>query len=196
MKNFEYPDGATPLDPNELSGLKLDYITTREELNRWEQDNINEAINWLEKRRNKKDILNQAFVKKLHKKMFEKVWSWAGSFRQTNKNIGVDKYVIGQELLLFLDDVKYWIENQTYKPDEIGTRFHHRLVLIHPFANGNGRHARLMADTLMTNILEASSFSWGSANLNTQGDVRRQYISALKSADNHDYSSLIEFVRS
>lgn len=196
MKPFDNPEGATPLDPDELSGLKIKTITTRGELDRWEQENINQAIDWLLSRRNKTDMLNEAFVRKLHEKMFGKVWEWAGEYRRTNKNIGVDKTLIGIELRYLLDDIRYWVENKTYEPDEIAARFHHRMVFIHPFPNGNGRHARLIADTLLTDVLGQEPFTWGNGDLVYTGDVRHRYILALKAADNHDYEPLIAFVRS
>lgn len=195
MKQFDNPEGTTPLDPDELEGLKIKTITTRGELDRWEQENINSAIDWLSSRRNKADILNEAFVRKLHERMFGKVWTWAGTFRRTNKNIGVDKTVIGIELRYLLDDVKYWVENKTYEPDEIATRFHHRMVFIHPFPNGNGRHARLIADVLLTDVLGLEPFTWGNGDLVHTGDVRQHYIEALRAADGHDYELLKTFVR-
>ena len=149
MKQTDLPRGATPLDPNEMAGLKLKHITTRGELNRWEQENISEAMDWLDKRKNKTEILTEEFVKKVHKRMFYKIWIWAGSFRRSGKNIGVDWTRIGVDLRQLLDDVKYWIEHKTYPADEIAVYFHHRLVKIHPFPNGNGRHSRLMTDILL-----------------------------------------------
>lgn len=196
MKTFDYPEGATPLDPDEMEGLKLKHITTRSELDRWEQDNIADAMAWLDRRKKTTDILTEDFIRNLHVKMLSKVWKWAGSFRRSDKNIGVDWYMIPIELKHLLGDVRYWIENNTYKPDEIAARFHHRLVYIHLFPNGNGRHARLMADVLLTDILNQEPFSWGDANLNKDGDVRRQYIDALRAADNQEYIHLIKFVRS
>jgi len=152
MIDLKYPPGATPLDPNETEGLKIRHITTREELNRFEQDNINEALQWLGTRR-KSDILTEKFIKTLHKKMFGKVWSWAGSFRRSDKNIGVDWKQIPVFLRALLDDVKYWLEHNTYSPEEAAVRFHHKLVWIHMFPNGNGRHARLMADVFVNTVL-------------------------------------------
>lgn len=193
--DISYPDGATPLDPDEKDGLKLSHITTREELNRWEQQNIAEAYDWLERSR-KKEIPNEQFLRALHKKMLGKVWAWAGEFRRTNKNIGVDWPQIPMATRNMLDDVQYWIENNTYPPDEIAARFHHRLVEIHLFPNGNGRHARMAADHLLEKEFWREPFSWGSGNLMDQGDVRAKYISSLRSADQRDYSPLLEFVRS
>jgi Fic-DOC domain mobile mystery protein B len=190
-----YEQDATPLDPDEVEGLKLKHITTRSELNRWEQENIQEAFDWLSRRR-KVPILTESFICRLHEKMFGKVWKWAGQFRRTGKNIGVDWTAIPIELRQLLDDVKYWIEHKVYSQDEIAVRLHHKLVLIHAFPNGNGRHARLMTDILLTDVLEQQPFSWGSGNLIDTGTLRGLYISALKAADRNDYSLLKEFVRS
>lgn len=193
---FDNPPGATSLDPDELDGLKIKHITTRGELDRWEQDNISEAISWLNKRRNRENVLSEDFLIMLHKKMLEKVWTWAGGFRRSGKNIGVDWPTISIELRRLLDDVSYWIENATYSPDEIAVRFHHRLVWVHLFPNGNGRHARLATDSLLKDVLKVEPFTWGSERLEEKGNVRDQYIHALRQADNHDYSELLAFVRS
>ena len=190
MKQEDLPKGATPLDLDEMEGLKIKTITTRSELDRWEQQNIGEAMDWLDTRKNKSDILNEGFVKKLHEKMLGKVWEWARSFRKTDKNIGVDKYRIGIELKNLLNDTQYWIDNKTYETDEIAIRFHHRLVQIHCFPNGNGRHSRLMTDTLLSNIFDKKPFTWGNGILSAEGNVREIYINALRSADNHDYKPL------
>ena len=194
MANFEYPDGATPIDPDEMEGLKLGHITTRGELNRFEQDNINDALQWLESGR-KGDILTEKFAKALHQKMFGKVWKWAGTFRRSGKNIGVDWHKIPVELHTLLADVRYWIENKTYSEDETAARFHHRLVWIHMFPNGNGRHARLMTDVLLTEVLGQEPFTWNVERINVEDQVRELYIKALQLADNSDYSALLDFVR-
>ncbi len=196
MKQFDNPPGATPLEQEELEGLKKKTITTRGELDRVELENIADAITWLDKRKNKSAILNEEFIRKLHTQMFGKVWKWAGSFRNTNKNIGVDKHQIGIELRYLVDNVNYWIENKTYEPDEIAVRLHHRIVAIHCFPNGNGRHARLIADTLLTDVFNLEPFSWGTGDLTGAGDIRNKYIKALRAADKHDYEPLKEFVRS
>ena len=192
---FNYPEGATPLNPNEIDGLLLTHITTRTELDRWEQDNINEALAWLEQRK-PKDILNESFMKQLHKRMFGNVWKWAGDLRKTEKNLGVPFYQISIEVKKLCDDVEYWIENKTFPDDEIAARFHHRLVFIHLFPNGNGRHARLIADILLENVLAKSPFTWGSRNLATAGLDRKKYIESLVAADRGDYRLLMNFVQS
>jgi Fic-DOC domain mobile mystery protein B len=193
--NYDYPSGATPIDPDEAEGLLLPHITNRSELDRWEQDNIAEAETWT-LRRKPKDLLSADFICKLHRRMFGNVWKWAGKFRRSGKNIGIDRRSIRPALKDLLEDAKVWVEFGSYPPDEIAARFHHRLVSIHLFANGNGRHARLMADLLLVHVLGHPRFTWGSRNLNQAGDCRQQYITALRAADNHDYRPLLEFVRS
>ncbi len=192
---FDYPTGATPLDPDEAAGLLLPHITNKTELDRWEQDNISEAETWAF-RRKPKELLSVDFVCRLHKRMFGTVWKWAGEFRRSGKNIGVEYWSIGPALQNLVDDVQTWIEHKGYPPDEIAARFHHRLVSIHPFANGNGRHARLMADLLLVHLLDRPRFTWGRESLTQAGECRQRYIAALKAADRHDYAPLLAFIRS
>jgi len=195
--DLAYISGQTPLDEYEKDGLLIPTITTRSELDEFEQQNIEDAIQWLLSRSLKKEtILTTQFVSNLHKQMFDKVWDWAGSFRKSNKNIGVDKYQILSSLHALLDDIQYWIECDTYKPDEIGVRFKHRLVSIHCFPNGNGRHSRLMADIIADKVFGLPVFSWGIDNLAKQSDVRKKYINALKEADKNNYKTLLLFARS
>ena len=192
---FDYPADATPIDEDEKEDLLIEHITTREELNEWEQRNITDAYIWLDGTR-RKDFLSEAFIRTLHEKMFGKVWAWAGKYRQSDKNIGVEWAQIPIYFRKLLNDVEYWIEHDTYPPDEIAARFHHRLVQIHLFPNGNGRHARVMTDILLEKVLDRKPFTWGLGNLIGDSLVRTRYIEALRSADNHDYQLLFEFVRS
>ena len=192
---YEYPPDATFLDPDEAEGLLLPHITNRRELDRWEQDNIAEAETWAF-RRKPKDLLSIDFVCRLHARMFGTVWRWAGEIRKRGKNIGVDRWSIGPELKKLLEDVKIWIEFNTYEPDEIAGRFHHRLVSIHPFVNDNGCQARLMSDLLLVHIFNQRRFTWGRENLVQAEDCRQRYIAALQAADGYDYGPLLEFVRS
>ncbi len=194
MINLEYPEGATPIDPDEAEGLLLTHITTRGELDRWEQDNIVEALAWLD-RSKPTDILNELFVKKLHQQMFGTVWQWAGHFRRSGKNIGGPWHQISISLKNLFDDTRLWVDHQNGSTDEIAIRFHHRLVSIHPFPNGNGRHARLMTDLLLENILNCSRFTWGSEDLSKAGEARQRYIAALQTADENNYKPLLEFAR-
>jgi Fic-DOC domain mobile mystery protein B len=195
MMKFIYPEGATPLDPNEIEGLIPTNITTKAELDRWEQDNIIEAMTWI-KDHKPKNILNEAFIKSLHRRMFCDVWKWAGKFRQSDKNIGVPWHRIPIDLKQLCDDIDYWIENHTFSEDEIAARFHHRLVFIHLFPNGNGRHARLIADIFLEYFFNKSPFTWGKADLIISGDDRKKYIESLIAADKGEYELLLKFVRS
>lgn len=193
-----YAPGATPLDPNELAGLIPTYITTHEELNELERKNILEATAWAYGKRHS-DILNATFVFDLHKRMLSRVWSWAGTQRRSDKTIWFPWQDILTGLAQLLGDAQFWIENKTYEWDELGARFHHRLVYVHAFPNGNGRHARIMTDILL-NSNDQAMFSWGMKTspevLEVHGALRDAYVSALKSADQGDYDALLRFVRS
>ena len=186
-------EAATPLTPEEREALIPTYITLRRELNEVEQIGIADADRWAFSR--KRDVLDEVFLKRLHQRMFKDVWRWAGQFRKTPRNIGVEAWRIEQDLRQLLDDVRYWIENATFLPDEIAVRFHHRLVFIHPFPNGNGRFSRLAADLLAVR-LGRPRLSWGSGNLVATDDLRRSYVSALRAADAHDIGPLLAFARS
>ncbi|MCK6606432.1 MAG: mobile mystery protein B [Ignavibacteriaceae bacterium] len=192
----DYSAGNTPLDDDEKSGLLIKTITTRGELDEFEQIGIDRAINWLYgKRFDYKSIVSEEFIKNLHKIMFRDIWEWAGEYRKSNKNIGSDKFLIPSEIRILIEDVIFWIENNTFTPDETSVRFSHRLVKIHPFANGNGRHSRLMGDILINKHFALPVFSWGSGALLREGDLRKLYITSLRCADNLDYTPLIQFAR-
>jgi Fic-DOC domain mobile mystery protein B len=190
---FEQPDDATLLTPEEMRELIPAHIAYRSELNEAEQENIARAQDWALKSR--RDPLTEKFVTDLHKRMLGDVWRWAGKIRISERNLGIPFYEIPTALRQLLEDAKAWIEYKSYPPDEIAVHFHHRLVQIHPFLNGNGRHSRLMADLLVMR-LGGERFSWGSANLQAAGDLRERYIAALKAADNHEIGPLLVFARS
>lgn len=190
---FEQPDDATLLTAEEMRELIPAHIAYRRELNEAEQENIARAQDWALNRR--RDLLNEKFVRGLHRRMLGDVWKWAGKFRRSERTLGIAFYEIPVALRHLLDDTKAWVEYETYPHDEIAVRFHHRLVQIHPFPNGNGRHARLMADLLVM-TLGGERFSWGSANLQDAGVVRQRYIAALQAADDHDIGPLLAFARS
>jgi len=190
----QYIDGQTPLDPDELDGLRHPHVTTRGELDQLEQANIEEGLRWLGRQRSP-DILTDDFVRKLHRQLFGEVWSWAGTYRLTEKNIGIDPLQIAVQLRTLLDDARYWAEQGTYPPVEAGVRFHHRLVAIHPFVNGNGRFSRIMSDAYLEDVLEADPLDWGGGyDLQQMNERREQYIAALRAADAGDYSLLFQFV--
>jgi Fic-DOC domain mobile mystery protein B len=191
---FDEDDEAnTPLDGEEREQLIPSYITLRRELNEAEQVNIAGAAKWLSTR--KRDVLSEKFLRELHKRMFGKVWRWAGSYRRTARNIGVDAYRIPMDVAQAIDDAKFWIANSTYSPDEIAVRFSHRLVAIHPFPNGNGRFSRMVGDLLAVQLGQ-SRFSWGSQSLVDANATRAAYVVALKAADAHDIEPLVAFARS
>lgn len=193
---LDYEDGQTPLSEEEKDGLLIKTITIHGELDEHEQLNIEKAIEWTIKTKFKKDqILTEEFIKVLHKKMFGNVWSWAGEFRRSEKNIGVKWAMIGIELKALLNDTKYWIENKTFSNDEIAIRFKHRLVNIHCFANGNGRHSRIMADIIMESILGNEPFSWNQSNMIKADQTRKNYINALREGDNGNIQPLINFAK-
>jgi len=186
-------DGGTELTEEECEGLIPSYVTLRSELNEAEQANILEAEEWAFAR--KRDLLTEKLLDNLHKLMYGNVWRWAGQHRATGKNIGVDAYRIPTDLRQLLDDCRYWIENETYEPDGIAARFHHRLVSIHCYPNGNGRHARLAADLLLKSM-GRERFSWGGKNLVDLSETRKRYVAALQAADRHDFGPLLDFVHS
>ena len=191
--SLDYLPGATPLDADELASLIPKHITAQAELNEWEQLNIEQGEAWA--RRQRKNILDEAFVRELHRHMFGETWSWAGSFRKSNKNIGGEWQQVGVKLRDLLNDARYQIDHVIYPPDEIATRFHHRLVAIHPFPNGNGRHARTMADLLIQKLGQPR-FSWGNKSLTEATEIRARYIEALRAADSGNITPLMIFVRS
>jgi len=196
--NLTYIEGQTPLDPDEKEGLLIPTITTREELDAFEQLNIEKAYQkYLLKRRLKSEnILSEDFVLKLHKDMYGDVWAWAGTYRKTNKNMGVDIFQIGTQLRQLIDDCQYWIHNKTYDSEKTAIYFKHRLVAIHPFPNGNGRHSRMIADIMIKYIFNNPVFSWGRLNLVSKSQTRSAYIQALKKADNGDIIPLLDFALS
>lgn len=186
-------EGSTPLTDEEREQLVPSYITLRSELNEAEQRNILEAEAWAFKQ--ERNVLSEKFLKELHRRMYGSVWRWAGSFRLTERNIGVEPYRIAMDVRQLLEDCQYWVDNRTYEPDEIAVRFSHRMVQIHPFPNGNGRHSRVAADLLLVK-LGCERFTWGRASLVDANITRKQYIAALQAADGRDYAPLSEFVRS
>ena len=193
---LEYQDGQTPLDEDEKEGLLIKTVTTHGELDEHEQLNIEKAVKWTIQRKLKPEkILTEEFIKILHKKMFGKVWAWAGEFRKSEKNIGVEWIKIGIELKYLIDDTKYWIENKTYPPDEIAIRFKHRLVNIHCFPNGNGRHSRIMADIIIESIFGKDVFTWNHSNMVKADETRNKYIAAIKEGDKGNIKPLLEFAR-
>ena len=192
---FIYAENATPINQNEIYNLIPSGLITQKDLDVFEQKNIKKAEEWLFSNRNKKQELNDIFIKRIHKRMFDQTWKWAGKYRTTNMNIGTDWQKIPQEMIYLCDDCKYQIENKVYDIDEIAIRFSHRFVSIHPFQNGNGRCSRLLADWIV-HVNGRNRLSWGSKNLTNKSGTRDLYIKALKKADNNEIEDLIKFARS
>jgi Fic-DOC domain mobile mystery protein B len=184
-------EGATPLDPAELVGLKLKHVGTRRELDEVEQANIIAGLLWLRAQRLTR-VTDMALLVQLHKQLFGEVWSWAGSFRKTEKNIGVDPLQISQQLRNLLDDAVAWHRYQTYPPRQALLRLHHGIVKIHPFANGNGLFARIYTDWVADKLYGIAPIQWGNADLQRTSAIRGAYIAALRAADGNDFSPLCE----
>jgi Fic-DOC domain mobile mystery protein B len=196
MTLFTTGEGNTPLTPDEHADL-IPNLATKEELNQWERENILVAYSWALNLRTlaREDALSEPYLRNLHRRMFDETWKWAGLYRTSEKNIGVPHHQIREQLAILVGDARYWLEHNTFPPDEIAIRFHYRLVFIHPFANGNGRLSRLMADVLVK-LQGRPEFTWGSADIVAQGDIRRGYIGALRAADRGDITPLLAFARS
>lgn len=194
---IHYEEGQTPLNEEEKDGLKIKSITTQGELDEFEQLNIEKAVEWSFQIRLKSEkIISEKFIKELHKKMYSDVWRWAGEFRKSDKNIGVNWTQIAVELKNLVDDTNYWIQHKIYPPEEIAIRFKHKIVSIHCFPNGNGRHSRMMADIIMEFIFKTEIFSWQHSNMVKADEIRKEYISALRKADNGNIKPLIDFAKS
>ncbi len=196
MTLFTTGDGNTPLSPDEQADL-IPNLSTRDELNEWERTNILVVYDWALNPRTlrRNDPMTEPYLRDLHHRMFDQTWKWAGLYRTTEKNIGIPHHQIREALAALLGDARYWLEHRTFPLDEIAIRFHHRLVFIHPFANGNGRHGRLMADVL-AKTQHMPVFTWGGAGIVQHGDFRHSYIDALRAADKNDIGPLLAFARS
>lgn len=192
---FQEPNDATPLDPALRNDLIQTWVTTRADLNEVEEENIIKGAAWARRRRGGTEaLLSEDFSKSLHKQMFGEVWKWASMYRQVELNIGIAPHLVPAEMPVLFDNARFWVEHKTYSPDEIAVRLHHRLTQIHGFPNGNGRHARMMADLLIEK-LGGKPFTWGSGSIHDTGTLRTTYVNALGAADNHDFGPLLEFAR-
>lgn len=192
------PEGATPVEAEDLEGLVPDFVATRADLNLVEFENILAALPWALReadRRGPVDVLDVVFLFSLHRRMFSDVWSWAGTQRRRESNIGVAPYQIAAALRSALDDARFWHEHRTYPVDERAARLHVRLVSIHPFANGNGRCTRLLSDLYLRACGEPP-FTWGRAALDRDGTGRKAYLDAIGSAHGGDLGPLLAFARS
>ena len=192
------PDGATPLSDEDVEGLIPTHVATRSDLDEVEFDNIVTALAWARTRAARmvpEDLLTYRFVFELHRRMFSDVWTWAGTQRRRETNIGVDPAQIVEQVKVVVDDARYWHEVGTFPRDEIAVRLHHRLVAVHPFPNGNGRCTRLLADLYLMACREPGLTWGGTDDLGDAGTARTTYLHALRSADLHDYEPLLAFAR-
>ena len=189
------PTGATDLTPDELQGLKVPGITTHGELNEIEAVNIEQGLIWLERRPATFELLTGEAGKEVHRRLFGDVWNWAGQYRLTDKNIGVQVWQISTEIQYAMDDTKMWVEREIYPHPELLARFHHRIVKIHPFPNGNGRWSRIMTDELLRRVDGERYLDWSSAgSLQSDNAHRSKYIDALRAADQFDFDPIMHFV--
>lgn len=195
---LHYDHGQTPLDEDEIHGLLISSVTTKRELDEQEQLNIQAAFEHylFGRRSNVTQVFSEAFILEVHNKMFNRVWSWAGQFRTSEKSLGINWPQIPIQLRLLIDDCKFWMDHEIYPIQEIAIRFKHRLVAIHLFPNGNGRHSRLMADIMMKQVFKKAVFSWGQNTYYDTNKARLAYIKALKTADQGNYEPLICFAQS
>ena len=187
--------GQTPLDADEAAQLIPKHLTTQADLDEWEQTNILQAVQWADRQRTT-EVLSENFCRELHRRMFDRTWRWAGQFRHSDKNIGCPWEQLPMRLRQLLDNTAFQISGTTSPLEEAATRFHHQLVLVHAFPNGNGRHARLMTDCLLRQH-GAMPFTWGGEqDLGSAGESRHRYIGALRAADAGDLAPLFSFVQS
>jgi Fic-DOC domain mobile mystery protein B len=202
MEEFNYIDGQTPLDEDEREGLLIPTISTRSDLDEFEQQNIERAMEWtMGNFFSREQIFTEIFVRNLHRRMYGEVWKWAGEFRRTEKSIGIDPTQIGQSLKQLNDNCLFWIDNKVYADDEIAIRYKHELVKIHCFANGNGRHSRLMADIIINHIFGKPVFTWGRSipiaiGTKNKSESRNIYLQSLRQADDNNILPLLLFAKS
>jgi Fic-DOC domain mobile mystery protein B len=191
----EAPDGQTPIDDDEAAGLRL-HIRTREALNHAEEANIVKALLWVERSRIvRQNLLTDVALKRIHREMFRGVWIWAGQYRVTDKNIGCPWPQIIEAVRQLCGNFAHRVSLGTEESDRLAVEFHHQLVSIHPFSNGNGRHARFCADRLIEN-LGGAPFAWGRVDLQVRGQARDRYLEALRAADGGDLEALMALARS
>ena len=190
--------GATPLTLEDVAGLKIRSITTHGELNEAEAGNIIRGQQWGLRSRlaHLPQMLSDTFMQRLHREMFGEVWEWAGAYRERDTNIGVGHRLIRQELRRAYDDARAWLEHGTYPPDEFAVRLHYRVVTVHPFPNGNGRHARMVAHLVLLRHFKTEPLLWGGGAMRSIDATRQAYIGALVAADHHDFAPLLRFARS
>jgi Fic-DOC domain mobile mystery protein B len=192
--NFIDRDGSTPLDPDQITGIKFSHLVNMGELDEVEDLNIQKGLEWLNRQKGD-DYISMEFFCKLHEKLFSDVWKWAGKFRKVEVNLSqIRSYDVGPQLKMFFEDVKIWIESGKMSWDEIAAEMHHRLIAIHPFPNGNGRTTRIYTEYVQKRNKQAVT-SWKASLVHDPKERRRSYIKALQQADKGNFQPLIEFMK-
>lgn len=190
------PGGATPGD--DTSGLIQTHLTSRGARNAAELDSISQAYNkHIYRARKKKsgaEWLTDEFLCKVHRDMFGSIWTWAGKHRTEQINIGKEWHLIPEQTRILCENFRSWDADQsTMQTIEIAARLQNGLTRIHPFKNGNGRHARLITDIFFHSRGHPLP-KWPQIHLEAQGDViREQYIAAMRAADQGEFGELIDF---
>jgi Fic-DOC domain mobile mystery protein B len=187
--------GATPLSDEDLQGLRIPSVTTHGELNEAEAANIIRGQEWALRARTARlpDLLSDRFMQRLHLTMFGDVWRWAGKYRLKDTNIGVPAHEIREHLRNVYADARAWLEHDVYSPEEFAARLHYRIATVHPFPNGNGRHARMVAHVVLVRHFKRDPLPWGNSALYAADAARQAYITALVAADNNDFAPLLTF---
>jgi Fic-DOC domain mobile mystery protein B len=195
------PSGATPLSDEERRGLRLP-VLNRAELNQVEAENISRAMTWLflsSRRPRPALVASETWLVGLHRRMYDQVWTWAGKYRTSDRNLGVPHWQVRMDMRTLEADAQTWLADTSparFGIDECAIRFGYRLVVIHPFPNGNGRWSRLASDAFAVS-LGGRRFTWGGASLAEPSKVRHRYIAALQTADRGgEFEPLTAFARS
>ena len=190
--------GATPLTEADLTGLLIPSVTTHGELNAVEAANIIRAQEWALHARGVRlpNMLSDDFLQRLHRHLFGDVWRWAGDYRLANTNLGVPHQQIREHLRNVYADALVWFERKVYSPEEFAVRLHHRVVTVHPFRNGNGRHARMLANLVLVRHFKRDPLPWSNSPLRAASAVRQVYLAALRAADDGDLAPLLAFANS
>jgi Fic-DOC domain mobile mystery protein B len=187
------PSGATPFD---VDGLRLTHLRTREAIYDAEAENILLAYQKYLRRRlsPNRAWFTEGFVRQVHRDMLGAVWEWGGRYRETELTIGVPAHQIREEIAKLCDDRLFWDKDKNMPIIERAARLHARLAWIHPFRNGNGRHARLITDIFLYSHRHALP-EWPHSELIQEGTPREEYLVAMKQADRGNFESLITFTK-
>ena len=186
--------GSAPIAPGDQARL-VPSLSTRAQLDEIERLKINAARVWAMRAAvlQRSDLLTEPFARELHRRMFGGVWRGAGRYRTFERAPGWEAHRIPEGVRMFLDDAEGWIRFSTYPVRESAVRLHHRLVAIHPWSNGNARHARLLADVVVASQGE-EPLTWGAGSPSSGlGTSPSRYADAIRAADAGDMGPLLGF---